>query len=274
LTITDHTGTSGNNGLGFIMATDAKGNDLGTNASLTVDGIPISSASNTVTGVIPGVTLTLSGTSSTPVTLAVQPDFSSLSTAINNFVSAWNQVMNDINTQNTYSGTGTPPPLLGDPSLDLVQSQLLEGISASLSGNNGLVNLQSIGIQLQANGTLSVASSTSKDSMDLNDAVNNDFFFVQNLFQSASGPGQTLATALTSLTNSLTGPLNSAMSGISSEVTDLNSQISDFQTQLQGTQTQLTSEYSTINATLEQLPELIYTINSQINALNPQNTQG
>jgi flagellar hook-associated protein 2 len=273
LTITDNTGTSGSNGLGFTMATDANGNDLGTNASLTVDGIPISSSSNTVTGVIPGVTLTLSGTSSTPVTLAVQPDLSSLSTAINNFVSAWNQVMNDINTQETYSSSGTEPPLLGDPSLDLVQSQLLQGISTSLSGNSGLVNLQSIGIQLQADGTLSVASSTSADSTDLNDALTNNFSAVQNLFQSASGPGQTLATALTSLTDSVSGPLNSDMSGINSEVTDLNNQISDFQSQLQDTQTQLTSEYSTINTTLEQLPELIYSINSQINALNPQNTQ-
>ena len=107
-------------------------------------------------------------------------------TAINNFVTAYNQVMTDINTQNTYSGSGTAPPLLGDPSLDLLQSQLLNGITTSMSGNGGLVNLQSIGIQLQEDGTLSVASSTSADSMDLNDALTNDFSAVQNLFQSAS----------------------------------------------------------------------------------------
>jgi flagellar hook-associated protein 2 len=270
LTITDNTGTNGG-GLGFTYVTDGNGNRLGTNASLTVDGIPVSSGSNTVTGVIPGVTLTLSGTSSNPVTLAVQPDLTQVSTAINNFVSAWNQVMNDINTQNTYNGTGTAPPLLGDPSLDLLQSQLLNGITTSMTGNNGLVNLQSIGIKLQNDGTLSVASSASTDSMDLNDALANDFSAVQNLFQSTSpaGVSQALNTDLTALTDPTNGPLNLDMSGISTEVTDLNSQISDFQYQLQQTQAQLTTEYSTINTTLEQLPQLLAQINESLNALNP-----
>ncbi len=276
LTITDNTGTNGSDGMGFTQATDAQGNPLGTDASLTVDGVPVTSGSNTVTGVIPGVTLTLSGTSTSPVTLAIQPDLTQASTAINNFVTAYNQVMTDINTQNTYSGSGTPPPLLGDPSLDLLQSQLLNGITTSLSGNGDVVNLQSIGIQLQEDGTLTVASSSSADSMNLNDALANDFSAVQNLFQSTSssspGVAQALNTALTALTDPTNGPLNLDMSGISSQVTDLNTQISDFQYQLQQTQAQLTTEYSTINTTLEQLPETLASINSQLNSLNPTNS--
>jgi flagellar hook-associated protein 2 len=213
----------------------------------------------------------LSGTSSDPVTLDVQPDLTQVSTGINNFVSAWNQLMTDINTQNTYSGTGSAPPLMGDPSLDLIQSQLLNGITTSLSGNGAAVNLQSIGIQLQEDGTLSVASSSSSDSMDLNDALANDFSAVQNLFQSTSqaGVAQTLNTALTNLTDATNGPLNLDMSSISSQESDLNDQISEFQYQLQQTQTQLTNEYSTINTTLEQMPELINQVNQQLNALNP-----
>jgi flagellar hook-associated protein 2 len=263
-------------GMGFTAATDGNGHDLGTDASLTVDGIPVTSGSNTVTGVIPGVTLTLSGTSSSPVTLDIQPDLTQVSTAINNFVSAWNQVMNDINAQNTYDGTGTVPPLLGDPSLDLLQSQLLNAITTSLSGNGAVVNLQSIGIQLQQDGTLSVVSAP-QDSMDLNDALTNDFSAVQNLFQSTSssspGVAQALNTSLTALTDSTKGPLNLDTKSINSEVTSLNSEISDFQYQLQQTQKQLTTQYSTINTALEQLPEMLAEINDQLNALNPSNTQ-
>jgi flagellar hook-associated protein 2 len=267
-------------GMGFQAATqEVNGSpvDLGTNASLTVDGVPVTSGSNTLTGVIPGVTLTLSGASTTPVTLAIQPDLTQVSTAINNFVTAYNQVMTDINTQYTDSGTSsTVPPLLGDPSLDLLQSQLLNGITTSISGNNGLVNLQSIGIQLQDDGTLTVASSSSPDSMDLNDALANDFSAVQNLFQSTStsspGVAQALNTALTAITDPTNGPLNLDMSGINSQVTDLNTQISNFQYQLQQTQTQLTAEYTTINTTLEQLPETLASINQQLNALNPPGT--
>ncbi len=46
-----------------------------------------------------------------------------------------------------------------------------------MSGNNGVVNLQSIGIEMQDDGTLSVDSTT------LNDALQNNFSAVQNLFQ-------------------------------------------------------------------------------------------
>jgi len=275
LTISNDTTGSGN-GMGFTQAVDSSDHPLGTNAALTVDGIPITSASNTVTGVIPGVTLTLSGVSSTPVTLAIQPDLTQVSTAINNFVSTYNTLMNDINAQYSYDGSSssTVPPLLGDPSLDVLQQQLLNGISTSISGNNGLVNLQSIGIQLQADGTLSVRSTSSPDSMDLNDALANDFSAVQNLFQSTSssspGVATALNTALTSLTNSVDGPLNVDMTSISNEVKDLNTQISDFQANLQTQKQQLTTEYANINTTLEQLPQTLASINMELDALNPQ----
>jgi len=269
LTITnDTTGTNGN-GMGFTQALDGSGHPLGSDASLTVDGIPISSATNTVTGVIPGVTLTLSGVSSSPVTIGIQPDLTQVATAINNFVSGYNKVMQDINAQYQYDGaSSTAPPLLGNPALDLVQEQLLSSINTSLTGNSGLVNLDSIGISLQNDGTLSVNSPT------LNNALANNFAAVQNLFQSTSpaGVAQALNQDLTSLTNLVTGPLNSNLNGISQEVKDLNSQITDFQAQLQNTQQQLLAEYSQIHTTLEQLPETLAAINSQLNSLNPPGT--
>ena len=46
----------------------------------------------------------------------------------------------------------------------------------------------------------------------------------------------------------------------------------NFQYQLQQTQAQLTLEYDTINTTLEQLPETLASINSQLSSLNPSNT--
>ena len=255
----DTTGTNGG-GMGFTQA------EAGADASLTVDGVPIDSSSNTVQDAIPGVTLTLSGESTNPVTLQIAPNLSPISTDINNFVSDWNALITAINSDIEYNtSTGTQGALTGDTSVDLVQQQLLAALSSSMPNNNGVVNLQSIGIEMQDDGTLSVNSNT------LNDALQNNFAAVQNLFQSVSGVGQALQASLTSLTNPTTGALNVDLNGINNQVTDLNSQISNFQLQLQQTQTQLTSEYDTINTTLEQLPETIAEINSQLNALNPTN---
>jgi flagellar capping protein FliD len=71
----------------------------GTNASLIVDGIPISGATNTVSNVINGVTLNLSSPSpNTPVTVSVNHDTNQVTNAINNLVSAYNTVINEINS--------------------------------------------------------------------------------------------------------------------------------------------------------------------------------
>jgi flagellar hook-associated protein 2 len=260
----DTTGTKGG-GMGFTDAVDGK------DATLTVDGIPIDSASNTVTGVIPGVTLALSGVTASasggtgsPVTLQISPDLTPIATDINTLVSNWNTLITAVNSGiQTNSSSGTSGALAGDTSVDFAQQQLLSAISSSMSGNSGLVNLQSLGIEMQNDGTLTVDSTT------LNSALQNNFSAVQNLFQSTSGVGRSIQTSLNSLTNPTTGALYVDMNGISSEVSDLNNQISDFQLQLQQTQTQLTAEYSTINTTLEQLPQTLASINSQLDALNP-----
>src|SRR5262249_36860382 len=81
----------------------------GTNASFTLDGVPVSSASNTVTGVLAGVTLNLTGEDPfTEVQLNVGPDVIGATQAINDFVNAYNTVMAAINSQfaiNTATNT-------------------------------------------------------------------------------------------------------------------------------------------------------------------------
>ena len=108
----------------------------GVNASLDVDGVNnISTASNTVSTVIPGVTFQLLApspvTGTTPETVQVQivNDTSAVTSALGQFVSDYNAVVSAINTQETNSASGTPQPLFGTPTLTLLQEQLLGAIN-------------------------------------------------------------------------------------------------------------------------------------------------
>ena len=108
----------------------------GANASLDVDGVNnISTASNTVSTVIPGVTFQLLApspvTGTTPETVQVQivNDTSAVTSALGQFVSDYNAVVTAINTQETNSTSGTPQPLFGTPTLTLLQEQLLGAIN-------------------------------------------------------------------------------------------------------------------------------------------------
>lgn len=97
------------------------------NASLTVDGIPISSASNTVTGASPGLTLTLTGTtpSNSPAIVTVAPDTSQISQALSTFVSDYNSALSQVNSQFTFSSsTGSEGVLSTDSTIRSLQSTL------------------------------------------------------------------------------------------------------------------------------------------------------
>jgi flagellar hook-associated protein 2 len=148
----------------------------GANASLVVDGIPISSASNTISNVISGVTLSLGSPSpNTPVTVNVNPDTTQATTAINNLVSAYNTVITEINSQFNVASDGSGGGSLEtDNSLREVQSQLLAALSYSIPGNNGIVNLASIGVNFNNDGTLTV------DSGKLTSNLSSNFAAVQN----------------------------------------------------------------------------------------------
>jgi hypothetical protein len=220
----------------------------GTNASLVVDGIPISSASNTVSNVINGVTLNLgSPAPGTPVSVNVGPDSTQITGAINNLVSAYNAVIGEINTQFAVGSDGSGGgPLEADNTLRDVQSQLLGAISYSVSGNSGIVNLASLGVNLNNDGTLSVDSGT------LASALSSNFSAVQNFLQNpTTGFAQNLSNVLASVNQPATGLLSVDAQGITSTSQGITSQIADLQAALTVQQANLTTVYSQVNATLQ-----------------------
>jgi flagellar hook-associated protein 2 len=247
---------SGNTtGLSFTKAV------TGTNASLVVDGIPISSASNTVSNVINGVTLSLGSPSpSTPVTVNVNPDTARVTSAINDLVSAYNTVITEINSQFNVASDGSGGgPLEADNSLRDVQNQLLGALSYSISGNSGMVNLASIGVNFNNDGTLSV------DRGKLSSALSSNFSAVQNLLQNTTtGFSQNLSTVLSNINSPGTGILTLDAQSISSTSQGITSQVADLQAALAVQQKNLTNVYSQVNTTLQELPLLESQISQQL----------
>jgi len=233
----------------------------GVNAALTVDGVPISSTSNTVTGAINGVTLNLGSPSpDTPVTVTVNPDTSKATDAINQFVAAYNTVVKDINTQFTVNSDGTANgPLEGDGSLRQAQSSLLSAAVFSVTGNNGIVNLASLGVNLNNDGTLTV------DDSALSSALSSNYSAVQNFLQSTTnGFAQNFSNAITSITDPGTGVLTLDANGISQSAQSIGQRISDLQAALLVRQQQLTQVYAQVNTTLQQLPLLQNQLSQQL----------
>jgi flagellar hook-associated protein 2 len=255
LAVTGSLHRADNTAVGFNQAAQ------GLNAVLSVDGVPISSTSNSVSNVINGVTLNLTGpTGNASVTLTVAPDTSTIAAAINQFVSSYNTAITAINGQFQVAADGSGGGALeADNSLRDAQQQLLSAITYSTTGTGGAVNLTNLGISTNNDGTLSL------DSGALASALSSNFSGVQSFLQTAStGFAGNLNTVLKNLTDSLSGVLGLDASGLAQSSQALSQQVSDLQAALAVQATNLNAIYAQVNITLQELPLLQNQLSQQL----------
>ncbi|MGH9403987.1 MAG: flagellar filament capping protein FliD [Terriglobia bacterium] len=237
----------------------------GANSVINVDGVPLNTTSNIVSGAISDVTLNLTGTSGTAVAVTVGADTTQASTPINNFVTAYNAVVQAINTQFTYSqGATSQPPLFSDGSLQSLQQSLYNDTNFSLSGNGSISTLASLGITVQQDGTLQVDSGT------LGNAISSNPGAVQNFFQQNNGTNGfaiNFGNDLLNLTSPTSGPLYLDSTGISQNEQDLQNQITAFQANVNQQAVLWTQEYAQVNSLLQTLPLEIQQINGELGNL-------
>ena len=256
--------TSGANGnLNVSTSAASFTTAAGIDAQLTVDGVPVDSSTNTVTGAIPGVTLSLGAAdANSSVLVSVQPDTTAASQAIQNFVDAYNAVIGSINSEFTVnSTTGSEGVLGGDSMLRSLQSSLLSMVSTAASGAGQYVNLQSLGIEMQNDGTLQI------NSANLSQALSSNFSDVQRFFQSTSGWGQAAGTQMLQLTDPTLGPVAADINGLKQTNQGLTDQINDFELRMSAVQDQLTTQYSSLDALLQQYPMQLQQVAAQLGSL-------
>jgi len=252
---------TGMTGLNFNQAT------VGADASLKVDGIPIDSASNTVTGVIPGVTFNLvSAKPGEQVNVAIASDSSSITQAVTGFVNAYNGVIANIDQEFTVGANGVQGPLAGDSTLRMLQDMMLGSGSYQNDTGKGISTLADLGITMNNDGTLTLDSAT------LDSAVSTNFAGVQSFLQGTNSNGfaNFLNTQLNTMTDATSGAFTVDLQSLTNENSDLQDSINNFEQWLQSEQARLTAEYNQVDATLQQLPILEKQIQSQLSGLSGQ----
>jgi flagellar hook-associated protein 2 len=245
------------------------GGQTGQDAQLTVDGVSVTSSSNTVSTAIPGVTFQLLSTSASPVQVQITDDTTDIATAISGFVSAYNKVVGDINSVEQSGASGSSAPLLGSP----VIAQLQETLTGSLFGNaasGSIKNITQLGLSVNNDGTLALDTDT------LTGVLNSNLSDVTGFLQNSGSFGQTLATALNNAgTQAPDGAIFLAQQQNSSQEAALNTDISNEDALLATQKTQLTDELNAANQILQSIPEQLDEVNSVFDSLtgfNP-NTQ-
>jgi flagellar hook-associated protein 2 len=130
------------------------------NAVLKVEGIAVTSQSNTVVDAVPGVTLNLLTPNST-ANITVATDKDAIKAKIQAFQDAYNKLYADLKTQTAYDAASkTGGPLLGDnTSLGMMRMlRNLVGDSVSEANSPTLRRLSDLGLEIQSNGSLKTNS--------------------------------------------------------------------------------------------------------------------
>ncbi|MES2049019.1 MAG: flagellar filament capping protein FliD [Pseudomonadota bacterium] len=146
------------------------------NATLTVNGISIVSASNTVSEVVQGTSITLTKAGTT--TLALVNNTSGVQSSVNGFIKGYNDLQTTLKNLIGFDAASKKGGvLIGDATARGVQNQIRTALSSAVNGLGGnITTLSSIGISFQKDGTLSL------DSTKFQAALNTNFSEISGLF--------------------------------------------------------------------------------------------
>jgi flagellar hook-associated protein 2 len=239
----------------------------GQDAKLMVDGIQTTSASNTITGAIAGVTMQLLGTSAsptTPVQVQIDNDTASVTSALSTMVKDYNSVISALSAQEGKTASGNAEPLFGSPIISQLQ-QMLSGALTTPSGTS-LTSPTQIGLSLNGDGTLSLNTD------QLSTALNDNYSGVQALFQNTNSFGLNLEQAVNSAgTGSTTSILTQSQKANSTAESSLSSTISTMDARIATQQTSLTAELNAANQTLQEIPMQLNMVNEIYSAITGYN---
>jgi len=240
----------------------------GADAQLTVDGLATTSASNTVTGAIPGVTFQLlQAAPTTTLQVQITNDNTAVESAMQTLVTSYNSVVSTLKTQEGKDAAGVAEPLYGSPTLALVQTQLS---SALLSGSaSGTVSsLSQLGVTLNQDGTLTFNQST------LDGTLNTNFSDVVGFLQNPNSFGQDFAKAINGLSSvNPQAVLSLALTQNASTEADLNKNVANTDARVASDKIRLTSELNYANQILQSIPSQLNEVNQIYSAISGYNQQ-
>lgn len=187
--------TSAGNNLSGLLGNDPAGVQAMTqtsaaqNAKFTIDGIAVSKPANAVTDVIGGVTLNLLKTNpDTATAVTITRDTAAVTTAVNSFVKAYNDISQNLRDADAYDATTKSASILnGEATVRSIQTQVRAVLTSSVAGGaSAFSRLSEVGVTLQKDGLLAV------DSTKLSTALSKNFGDFAGLFAAAGKSSDSL----------------------------------------------------------------------------------
>ncbi len=256
-----HDDTSGLSNLAFnSAATNLQQTNDALDANLTISGLAVTSASNSVTEAIAGVTLALEGTTTTdPVTVAVTNNTGSPLTALNGMIAAYNEFIELANDLNLYNPeTGESGALLGDITLrgarSAMQGTLIEPVRP---GHVTMQSLIDLGMTSAEDGTISLDLDT------INGLIDSDY---DEVISFVNELGDSMEDALAPFAGS-SNVLDARTDGLQVSIDDITDQRFALSARLEQLEVRYTKQFAALDSLIASLNQTSSFLAQQLSSL-------
>ncbi|GIK33534.1 MAG: flagellar hook-associated protein 2 [Gammaproteobacteria bacterium] len=221
-------------------------------ASATIDGLAVTSASNSIDTAIPGVTIDLLvAEPGVPVNLEIAYDKDAAREALGKFVDAYNAVVSTINELTAYNAEAkTAGPLLGDAATRAIRGALRDALGRSVgTATDPYRTLAEIGVSSDIKGKLSL------DSTRFDKAVAADFDGVGRVL---AGEGDGIAVRLKAIVDDAlgsSGRIQSKEQTLKERLTDISEQRTALDSRMAQVQARYQKQFLALDTLMSQLTQ-------------------
>ncbi len=222
-------------------------------AVVVVDGFTRTSSSNTITDLVPGVSLTLTkAEEGKKQTLTLTPDNSTLKTNLTSFITAYNSVQSTLKSSSAYNAeTGTAATLTGDAMVRGLQQQLRNQLSGNVN------DLKALGVTIAADGSLSL------DAAKLDTAIAKDPEAAKSLFGAEGSIGKSMTALLKSNLDATTGSITQRTNSLNKEIKALEKQLDDLDARMEKVSDRYTKQFTAMEGLVTQMQSASNSLSQQ-----------
>ncbi|SNS49939.1 flagellar hook-associated protein 2 [Geodermatophilus saharensis] len=224
--------------------------------------LPITSATNTFTGVIPGGTLTVTREDATPVTVDVSADPDAVAAKVQAFVDAANAALGEI-AKHSANGKDSTAVLRGDSNLRRLSDQILTAVSDAVGEDSPGV----AGVQLTRDGKVQFTKDRFLTRLQADPAALQRLFTDTEATDGADGVATRVQTLAKQLTNVTTGSLTLLARGRDDLAKDIETRIADWDLRLAARKEALTRQFTAMETALSSLKQQSSWLAGQLSSL-------
>ncbi|HEX6720796.1 MAG TPA: flagellar filament capping protein FliD [Burkholderiaceae bacterium] len=238
------------------------------NASALFNSVPISSASNTLSNVVDGMTLTLKKETSAAVEVTTAPDKDAIKKKIEAFVTAYNDLNKELAAQTKYDAASkTAGTLQGDSAAVGLRAALRATLRGNSSASTMFTRLADIGFDVKQDGSITL------DAAKLDNGLANlgelkKLFSASDTLVPANSGFATLFRQQADQAIGIEGSIASRSEGLRERINRNEKRQAELEVRVAMTEARLRRQYTALDAQMGQLQSISSYVTQQMSILN------